>query len=261
MPLPELTSEMLCEPSAEGKVTCMLCHNVYHDPKCHVDCGHYACGGCWSKVVQAGFDACPACRCALRPGGIKWNAAMEALLGSVRVKCGEGCLWTGPLETYENHLEKCQAKRLKEMEAASRQATQTASARIAELSTSLAQSRADHTRDVDTKEEALKAVLEASAAEESESRSRLAATEYELKTTGQALASNRLRLAKTESQIPQLQDVLQEVLCVHEEYKTRLESEMASNRAALEKYKAVAMKGGRGRSRSPPAALTKSARV
>ena len=278
MPLPELTAEMLCDPALESKLACCVCHGIYSNPRCHVDCGHYACADCWSRVLHAGFDKCPTCRCALWPGGIKWNAAMEALLGSIQVKCGEECPWTGALEAYTNHLEECRAKRLKDTEAAMQQAARVSNTTIAELrskieelSRTLAQSRADHTRDVELKEEALHAVLEVSAADASAYRERLAAAdanlkdsaarlreqEEQLKMKDQTLTAQRHKLAKTETQVQQLQDVLQEVLGAHEDYTTRLDREMASNRAALEKYR-VAMQG-RGRSRRP--ALSKTARV
>ena len=184
-----------------------------------------------------------------------------------------------PLELYANHLEKeCRAKQLKVALAAMQQAACVSNttitelrAEIEELSRTFAQSRADRTREVEVKEETLHAVLEASAAEANEFQERLAAAgtdlkdrtatvreqAEQLKMKDQALAAQRHKLAETEGRVRRLQHVLQEVLSLHDDYKTKVGGQMATNRAALEKYKAAAQ--GCGRSRSPP--QSKTARV
>jgi len=231
-----LTAEMLCDPASERGLTCPICHDLYNKPRCHVDCGHFACEECWTRVLHAGFDQCPSCRCVLRACGIRWNAAMEMLLGSVSIKCGEGCLWTGRADAYARHLEGCQAKRLKEVEGAMERAGARLgelSAKADSLSASLAQSRADHARDVVEKEEALNAVLEASADEYRqvvEYRKRLAAAEKKISERDEQLKLKDRALADQRKQAQQIEEVLQQVLASD-----------ADNRAA-------AMKGRRSRS-------------
>ena len=83
-----LKSEMLCNSARdEASITCCVCHGIYENPKCHGDCGHFACANCWTEMMQAGRVVCPACRCPLRAGALRWNAAMESLMGAVRIKC------------------------------------------------------------------------------------------------------------------------------------------------------------------------------
>jgi len=201
-------------------------------------------------VVHAGFERCPSCRCALRADGIKWNAAMGMLLASVQIKCGEGCLWTGKADAYTDHKRHCQAKRLKEAEAARDQAARESR----ELCAALTQSRADHTRDVATKEEALSVALAAGEAEASELRKLLATATHEkeeqLKMKDRALAAQRRRLVTQEEEAQHLQELVRDVLSTHEDYKTKVEREMEANRSALARDKSVALPG-RARSRSP----------
>ena len=256
-PWPILTSGMLCDPAMEEKITCCVCHDIYQAPKSS-NCGHTACEECWLRVFHEGYESCPLCRSEVNPGGLHVNPAMEMLMGMSRVKC-QGCCWEGPFETYAAHLDDCPAKQLAERDAQIAERD----VKIEELSTALAQSRSDHSLDVEAKQEALKDVLESSSAELRECHERIATIsdvirdqsltlrkqDKQLKANAKALEEQRV---KFEEEARESHEVLTQVLAAHDDYKNHVEREMLSYRKTFETAKANAAKRVRSCSPSAP---------
>ena len=72
---------------------------------------------CWTRCLHAGHQRCPKCRCEIQVESLQWNEAMQALLGSIRVKCEEAnCYWTGTLQAYENHTSNCDSRMLRDLQ-------------------------------------------------------------------------------------------------------------------------------------------------
>ncbi len=102
---------------------------------------------CWARCLYSGHDACPKCRCELEVEKLQWNEAMEMYLGSVRIKCDEGCPWTGALDNYTAHLRACLALQLRQAQENARAKDDEIKRLTAQLKTNetdFLQERADH---------------------------------------------------------------------------------------------------------------------
>ena len=52
------------------------------------------------------------CRAKLEEPRLKWNEAMETLMNTLKIRCGDGCHWNGTVEGYDAHLRDCLGRQL-----------------------------------------------------------------------------------------------------------------------------------------------------
>ena len=91
---------------------CAICHDVFVDPVCGVDCQHVFCSSCIDRALTR-QSQCPLCRLALDPTQLRQSQPIQALVNDLEVRCDyrtSGCGWTGRLQDCAAHQAACSVK-------------------------------------------------------------------------------------------------------------------------------------------------------
>ncbi|CAE7331991.1 PDZRN4 [Symbiodinium sp. CCMP2456] len=91
---------------------CVICHEVFVDPVCGLECQHVFCSSCIGRAVTL-QSQCPLCRVPLDPTQLRPSQPIQALVDDLEVRCDyrtSGCGWTGRLQDCAAHQAACPVK-------------------------------------------------------------------------------------------------------------------------------------------------------
>ena len=100
-------------------LNCIICTKILRNPVQILSCGHKFCEVCFEQVLKRAEDTssellCPIDRNIVDVADVRPDVAMKRIVGNLLVKCAHferGCSWTGDLNSFAGHVEKCEHRK------------------------------------------------------------------------------------------------------------------------------------------------------